>query len=136
MYQRADFIEMRWANSDTAFVETNYVTQQPYESNVTLADGATVTPDFGLGKDFEWTIGGNRTLANPLRKTTGKTGKITIKQDATGTRVITYGTDWKFPGGAAVGGVLSVAANAVDEIKYTVHSDGTINCVLSRAFAS
>lgn len=134
-YQRADFLELRWANSDTAFVETNYVTQQPYNSQVTLADGATVTPNFALGKDFEWTIGGNRTLANPLNKTTGKTGKIRIKQDATGTRVITYGTDWKFPGGAGVGGVLSVAANAVDEFEYRVQADGTINCVLAKAFS-
>ncbi len=51
MYQRADFIEMRWANSDTAFVETNYVTQQPlqfkgsatYDAPSIAAGGTTTT---------------------------------------------------------------------------------------------
>ena len=33
------------------------------------------------------------------------------------------------------GGVLSVAANAYDELRYTVQSDGTITAVLDKALA-
>lgn len=50
-YQRADYLELRWANSDTAFVETNYVTQQPlqfkgsatYDAPSIAAGGTTTT---------------------------------------------------------------------------------------------
>lgn len=102
----------------------------------TLTDGATVTPDFNAGFNFEWTIGGNQTLANPSNTKSGQSGTIKIVQDATGSRVISYGNNWRFPGGAATGGVLSTAANAVDLIAYTVGTDGKIYATLSKAFAA
>lgn len=101
-----------------------------------LTDGATVTPDFNAGFNFEWTIGGNRTLANPSDAKSGQSGTIKIVQDATGSRVITYGNNWRFPGGSASGGVLSTAANAIDLIAYTVGTDGKIYATLSKAFAA
>ena len=101
----------------------------------TLVDAVTVTPDFRL-RDFEWTIGGNRTLANPTDANAGQTGTIRIRQDATGGRIIAYGANWRFPGGSAASGVLSVAANAYDEIRYTVQADGTITAVLDKALGA
>lgn len=102
----------------------------------TLTDGATVTPDFNAGFNFEWTIGGNRTLANPTNAKAGQSGTIKVVQDATGSRVISYGNNWRFPGGSASGGVLSTAANAIDLIAYTVGTDGKIYATLSKAFAA
>lgn len=102
----------------------------------TLTDAATVTPDFGAGFNFEWTIGGNRTLANPTNAKAGQSGTIRVTQDATGSRVISYGNNWCFPGGSATGGVLSTAANAIDIIAYTVGTDGKIYATLSKAFAA
>jgi hypothetical protein len=102
----------------------------------TLTDGATVTPDFGAGFNFEWTIGGNRTLANPSNAKSGQSGTIKVVQDGTGSRVITYGNNWRFPGGSATGGVLSTAANAIDLISFTVGTDGKIYATLSKAFAA
>lgn len=102
----------------------------------TLTDAATVTPDFGAGLNFKWTIGGNRTLANPTNAKDGQSGVIRITQDGTGSRVISYGSNWRFPGGAATGGVLSTAAGSVDQIAYIVGSTGLIYATLSKAFAA
>jgi hypothetical protein len=104
-------------------------------AEVSLTDGATVTPDFNTGLNFKWTIGGNRTLANPTNAKSGQSGIINITQDGTGSRVISYGGNWKFPGGAATNGVLSTAAGAVDSIAYYVRADGTILATLSKAFS-
>lgn len=101
-----------------------------------LVDGATVTPDFNAGFNFEWTIGGSRTLANPSNAKSGQSGTIKVVQDATGSRIVTYGNNWRFPGGSASAGVLSTAANATDLIAYTVGTDGKIYATLSKAFAA
>lgn len=105
-------------------------------ATVALTDGATITPDFGTGINFSVTLGGSRTLANPTNAKTGQSGVIIVTQDGTGSRVLTYGTKYKFPGGAAVGGVLSTAAGSVDVISYYVRSNGDLLCTLSKAFSS
>lgn len=104
-------------------------------AEVAVADGATITLDGNAGTSFSFTLGGNRTLANPINMKSGQTGLIIVTQDATGSRTLTYGTNWKFPGGAA-GNILSTAANTVDVISYFVRGDGTILVALSKAFAS
>lgn len=101
-----------------------------------LTDAGTVTPDFNAGFNFEWTIGGNRTLANPSNTKSGQSGTIKIVQDATGSRIISYGNNWRFPGGSATGGLLSTAANAIDIIAYTVGTDGKLYATLAKAFAA
>lgn len=98
----------------------------------TLTDGATITPDFGVGINFTVTIAGNRTLANPNNQKAGQSGIIRVVQDATGSRTLAYGANWKFAGGAPV---LSTTANAVDIISYFVHASGTIYGTLGKAFA-
>ena len=81
-----------------------------------LTDAATITPDFAVSNNFSLTIGGNRTLANPTNITAGQSGTITITQDATGGRTLSFGSYWKFPGGAAPS--LTSTANAVDILVY------------------
>ena len=85
-----------------------------------LTDGATITPDFALANNFSVTLGGNRTLANPTNLTAGQSGAIVITQDATGSRTLAYGSNWKFPGGSAP--TLTTTASAVDVIAYYVES--------------
>ena len=101
-----------------------------------LTDGASITIDGNTGLNFKVTLGGNRTLANPTNMKTGQSGVIIVTQDGTGSRTLAYGSNWKFPGGAATGGVLSTTANAVDVISYYVRSDGTILATLSKDFKS
>lgn len=101
-------------------------------AEVALADGATITPDFDTGINFAVTLGGNRTLANPTNAKSGQSGVIFVTQDGTGSRSLTYGTNWKFPGGTPT---LSTAAGAVDLISYFVRANGTIAATLSKALA-
>lgn len=100
---------------------------------VTLTDGATVTPDFTLSNTFNLTLGGNRTLANPSSKTVGQEVFVVVRQDATGSRTLAFGTQYKFPGGAAP--TLSTAANAIDVIAGVVVSSTEILCNTTQAFA-
>jgi hypothetical protein len=95
---------------------------------VALTDGATITPDFAAGNNFSVTLGGNRTLANPTNLTAGQSGAITITQDATGGRVLSFGSNWKFPAGTAP--TLTTTASAVDVIAYFVESASRITARL------
>jgi hypothetical protein len=89
---------------------------------VALTDAATIASNFALGNNFSVTLGGNRTLANPTNIVAGQAGQIVVTQDGTGSRLLTYGSDWKFPAGVAP--TLSTAANAIDILSYYV-IDGT-----------
>jgi hypothetical protein len=100
----------------------------------TLVDGATVTMDGDEGFNFEWDIAGNRNMANPINMKPGQSGTIRIKQDATGNRVVTWDTDWEFPGGAATGGALSAGANEVDYVSYVISNSGKARAVVSKDF--
>lgn len=93
-----------------------------------LTDGTTVTPDFAAANNFSLTIGGNRTLANPSNLTAGQSGVITITQDGTGSRTLSYGSYWKFPAGTAP--TLTTTASAVDVLAYYVESSTRITARL------
>mgnify|MGYP003131064865 FL=1 len=98
-------------------------------SIVTLTDGATVTPDFSLGNNFTLTLGGNRTLANPTNLTAGQSGIILVLQDGTGSRTLSFGSYWKFPGGSAP--TLTTSGSAVDLLAYFVESSTRVSAILS-----
>jgi hypothetical protein len=93
-----------------------------------LTDGATITPDFAVANNFSVTLGGNRTLANPSNQTAGQSGVIFITQDGTGSRTLSYGSNWKFPNATAP--VLTTTASAVDVLVYAVQSASRINAQL------
>lgn len=108
-------------------------TGNAYSAINALTDGATITPNFSTGNDFSVTLGGNRTMANPTSPTAGQSGVIYISQDATGGRTLSWGTYWKFPGGAAP--TLTTTASACDAVFYTVRTTTsiTVNSVLNIA---
>ena len=99
----------------------------------TLTDGATITPDFGANQNFTVTLAGNRTLANPSNKVVGQTGSIFIVQDSTGSRTLSYGTDYEFAGGTAP--TLTTTASAVDRIDYVVRTSTSIHCVFTANYS-
>jgi hypothetical protein len=101
---------------------------------VALTPGTTVAVDASLSNNFTLTPVQNFTLSNPTNLTDGMVLNLRFKQDATGSRVVTWGSKYKFPGGTA--GVLSTAAAAVDFMScyYDLTSD-TLDCVLNKAFA-
>jgi len=102
----------------------------------TLTDGATITPDFGANQNFTVTLGGNRTLANPSNVTSdkvGQVGSIFVVQDGTGSRTLSFGSNWDFINGTAP--TLSTAASAVDRIDYIVRSTTSIQAVVTLGYA-
>ena len=70
------------------------------------------------------TATGNVTLANPTTETVGQSGFIVIKQDGTGSRTLSLGTQYVTVGDGTY--TLSTAANAIDLIPYVVQADGVI----------
>ena len=70
---------------------------------VTLTDAATIAVDASLSNSFVVTLGGNRTLANPTGLKDGGTYHFLIKQDATGSRTLAFGSFFKNAPPALVG---------------------------------
>lgn len=101
-------------------------------AEVTLSDGANISVDASLSNAFTVTLAGNRTLDNPAYLVAGFTYTFRIKQDATGSRTLAYGTAYKFPGGSAP--VLTTTPNAIDMLTCT--TDGTsLFCTFAAAFS-
>ena len=86
--------------------------------------GDSVALDFATYQNFLLTFTGNVTLTNPTTETVGQSGFIVIKQDGTGSRTLSIGTQYVTVGDAAY--TLSTAANAIDLIPYVVQADGVI----------
>jgi hypothetical protein len=61
----------------------------------------------------------------------GSSGSIVIRQDGTGSRVATWGTNWKFVGASKT---LTTTANAIDRVDW-VYDGTTLMCQLLKAFA-
>lgn len=99
-----------------------------------LTDSATISVDATASNTFRVILAGNRTLANPTGMVAGQILNFILVQDATGSRTLSYGTKFKFPGGTAP--TLSTGANAIDVL--TCIYDGTLDillCNLNKAFA-
>ncbi len=95
------------------------VTGQYYSSAYTLTDGATIALNWNNGNFQQVTLGGNRTFTFSNPKAGGRY-LIVIKQDATGSRTVTWPTiKWK--GGTTP--TLTTTANKKDLI--TIVYDGT-----------
>lgn len=98
-----------------------------------LTPGTTVAWNMALGENATLTPAQNFTLSNPTNILAGNSGMLTITQDATGSRVITWGTTYRFAGGVKF--VLSTAAGAIDELAW-YSPDGThIDVVGQAAFS-
>jgi hypothetical protein len=95
----------------------------------TLTDAATITVDFGSYQNFEVTLAGNRTLGNPSGQVEGQVGSVFIAQDGTGSRTLSFSSDWNFPGGTAP--TLTTTASAVDRLDYIVYSANSVHAVVS-----
>jgi len=94
---------------------------QVYAPYNTLTDGATITPDFNDSNNMIVTLAGNRAMANPSNLKDGASYTVIVKQDATGSRTLSFGTAFKWAGGTAP--TLSTGANSVDILTFI--SDGT-----------
>ncbi len=115
--------DTRWIGVSGQYTQGNISFQgQAYTPTFTLTDGVTITPNWNNGSIQSVVLGGNRTMANPSNKKDGATYILRIIQDAvTGSRTLTWGTDYKWPGGTAP--TLSTATDAEDVV--SIFCDGT-----------
>jgi hypothetical protein len=81
-----------------------------------LTDGATVNTNAVNGNIFTLTLGGNRTLANPTNPANGQKILYRIRQDATGSRTVSWGSAFRFSGGTAP--TLTTTANKTDYLTF------------------
>ncbi len=109
--------------SEVAFAGTllNPTLTNGNETTQTLTDGANISWDLDSGGAATVTLAGNRTLDNPTNMKNGATYYVIVKQDATGTRTLAYGSAYKWPGGTAP--TLSTTGNDIDILTFI--SDGT-----------
>lgn len=99
-----------------------------------LTSSANITIDATLGNNFKLVLAHNTTLENPTGLVDGQVLNIRIKQDATGSRTLAFGSKFKFPGGVAP--VASTAIGAVDFMSaYYDATDDRLECVYSKDFA-
>lgn len=89
----------------------------------------TVTLDFAVANNFSMTLpaGGSVTLANPSNQTAGQSGAIVITQNGTTAATVTYGSNWKFQGGAPT---VSTTLSSVNVLAYYVESASRITAQL------
>ena len=91
--------------------------------SLAAATGA-VTLDFTTYANFHLVLTGTLTLANPTTEISGSSGLIFLKQDGSGSRTLSLGTDYESP--AAAGFTLTTTAGATDIIPYYVVQPGRI----------
>ena len=89
--------------------------------------------DLDRNANFELTLNGNITVANPAELTPGTTGSIFFVQDGTGSRTASFGSVWDFIGGTAP--TLTTTASAVDRLDYIVRSSTKIHAVVTLAYS-
>ena len=82
---------------------------------------ANVSWDLNDNQVTKFTLDGNLVLDNPTNQQAGTTYIVTLTQDGVGSRTLSYGSVYKFPGGTAP--TLSIGVNDVDIISFV--SDGT-----------
>jgi hypothetical protein len=85
------------------------------------ADAVTITFDLALADKHQVTLGGNRTLAL-TNDSDGQAFLIVLKQDATGSRTVTWWSGILWPGGTVP--TLTTAANKRDVFSFLRLSTG------------
>jgi hypothetical protein len=82
-----------------------------------LTDGATIDINAQQGNIFKVTIAGNRTIANPTNPNNGQMLMIRVKQDATGSRLLSWSSKYRF-GSDLPAPTLSTGANKTDYLGF------------------
>lgn len=92
-----------------------------------IASSANIAIDAATGNRFEVTLAQNATVANPSNlSANGQSIMLILRQDGTGSRTVTWGSAWKFPG--AVAPVLTTVGGSIDVVIGEVIDSDTILC--------
>jgi hypothetical protein len=113
------------------YARQDHVHPNPAPSVTTISYAATITLDLSIQFYRIAPLTGAVTFANPVNLSAGSFGSFTIVQDGTGSRLATWGTNWKFVGGSKT---LSTAASSVDRVDWEYDAT-TLMANLLKAFA-
>ena len=95
------------------------VQKQSFGTQQTIASSGVLIVDFSTGNNFQVTLAQSPvTFAPPVNASGGQCGAITIRQDNTGSRTLSYSGTWAFQGGTAP--TLTTAASGIDVLAYYV----------------
>ena len=83
-----------------------------YFPEATLTDGATITWDVSTAPVAKVTLGGNRTLSAPTNSVAGQFIALTVIQDGTGSRTLTFNSAYEFTADTAP--TLTTTASKAD----------------------
>jgi hypothetical protein len=117
-----------WTNANNAaavrqfFIDRNGVMN--YNASlmtpVALTDAATIAVDANLGDFFTVVLGGSRTLGAPTNAASGRKILFRFRQDATGSRVLSFNAAYRFPGGVTP--LLSTVAAKTDYLAFVYNA--------------
>ena len=97
-------------------------TKNQYVAPTALTYASTVTPDASTSNNFELTLTGACTLANPINLVNGMVLNFCVDQDASGGRVLTLGSLYKWPGGTIPTWVTTASAKNF----FSAYYDGAV----------
>lgn len=111
------------------------VRSQSIGSPTTIQASGVIILNFGAGNNFEVTLtSGTQTLASPANASGGQTGTIIVRQNNTGSRLLTYSGAWSFQSNTAP--TLTTTASGVDLLAYYVVNPSRINTVATLNYGS
>lgn len=118
--------------------KTSIVALGPAIQAHTVVDAAVtassdVTLDLSTNNNFLVSLESPATLTNPSNPSIGQTGHIYLIQDAVGSRTLSFGTQWNFPGGTTP--TLSTSINSIDMLVYNIRASDQIDSVLLKEFS-
>ena len=103
---------------------TLVVDSQSYGVVSSTVSSGVILLDFSANNNFDITLQGDSTLAPSVSPSGGQSGAIYIRQDGTGTRLLSYSGGWSFSNGAAP--TLTVTPSGTDLLAYYAASTSTI----------
>ena len=106
LFQITDNGKLLLLNTNNSWTKGQATTQ------VTITYAATIAPDASLSNAFEITLTGNLTLNQPTNPKSGQVVTILLRQDSTGSRLLTLGTT--FYGNPSDDLTLTTSVNNVD----------------------
>jgi hypothetical protein len=110
-----------WTTTLGKFVRINGVTTNATRLVTTLTDAANIAVDAATGDEFTVTLGGNRTIDAPTNPINGRMMLFRLRQDATGSRTITWNAAFAFTTGLPAP-TLSTGANKIDYVGFVYDS--------------
>ena len=91
-----------------------------------LSDGSTIAWDASSNQVAKVTLGGNRTLAAATNQVDGAVYVLSVTQDGSGSRTLSFNSNYKFTGGTAP--TLTTTAAGVDAIVWVARTSTKIAC--------